>query len=64
MGYRHQEIVDAVGCALTTTIEYDSVGNVTRVTDPRGNDMRYLVNQLNQTLRRNSREEVDVRSLR
>ena len=55
-GYLENAIVDAPGQALTTTYEYDSVGNVTRVIDARGNDKQYAVNQLNQVVRVTSRE--------
>jgi YD repeat-containing protein len=57
-GYLHQTIGDATGFALTTTHEYDAIGNVTRTTDPRGNDTLYTVNQRNQTVRETSREVV------
>ncbi len=56
LGYLHQEIVDAPNLALTSTYEYDQVGNVTRMVDPRGNDTLYQVNALNQVVRERSRE--------
>ena len=55
-GYLHTSIVDATGEALTTAYEYDTVGNVTRVIDPRGNDELYAVNALNQTVRVSTRK--------
>ena len=54
-GYLNEEIVDATGFALTTTYDYDLVGNVIGSTDPRGNDTQYVVNQLDQTVREISR---------
>ncbi|MBK8269905.1 MAG: hypothetical protein IPK83_17075 [Planctomycetes bacterium] len=56
MGYLQQEIIDADGFALTTTYEYDTVGNVTRVIDARGSDTLYTYNSLNQVVRELSRE--------
>lgn len=50
-GYLQSEIVDAPGLALTTTYEYDAVGNVVRTVDPRGADTLRIVNQLNQVVR-------------
>lgn len=47
-GYLQQQIVDASGLALTTTYEYDPVGNLTRVVDPAGHDTLYTRNALNQ----------------
>ncbi|MFQ5411269.1 MAG: DUF6531 domain-containing protein, partial [Phycisphaerae bacterium] len=55
-GYRQNQIIDAPGFALTTTYEYDRVGNVNRVTDPRGHDTQSVYNQLNQVVREISRE--------
>ncbi len=55
-GYRAQEIVDAGGLTLTTTYEYDAVGNVVRTVDPRNHDTLYDVNALDQVLRETSRE--------
>lgn len=57
-GYRESEIIDAGGLALTTTYEYDSVGNVTRLIDPRGYDVLYTFNQRDQLVRTRSREVV------
>ncbi|MEM7392944.1 MAG: hypothetical protein AAF492_11420, partial [Verrucomicrobiota bacterium] len=63
-GYREAEIVDASNFGLTTTWDYDGVGNIVRVTDPRGNDTRYVVNQLNQVVRQVSREVTDGSGVR
>jgi cysteine-rich repeat protein/YD repeat-containing protein len=75
-GYLHQQIIDhahddpndppgsTYHFALTTGYEYDPVGNVTRVTDPRGNDTQFVVNELNQVVRRLSREVTDGSGLR
>jgi RHS repeat-associated protein len=54
-GYLHEEIIDAGALALTTFYEYDDVGNVVRVIDPRGADTQYVVNALNQVVRTLSR---------
>jgi len=58
-GYLHQEIVDAPNFALTTTYEYDLVGNMIRMIDPRGHDTQYIVNELDQVVRKVSREVTD-----
>ncbi len=63
-GYLHEAIVDATDLALTTTYEYDTVGNVTRMTDPRGADEQYIVNQLNQVVRSISRETAPGSGIR
>lgn len=55
-GYLQSEIIDQPGLALTTTYEYDLVGNVIRTIDPRNRDAIYLVNQLNQVIHEISRE--------
>ena len=62
-GYLKDVVIDTNNLALTTTYEYDPVGNVTRTIDPNGNDTQYVVNQLNQVVRRLSRI-VDGNSLR
>jgi len=59
LGYLAQSIVDASGLALTTTYEYDGVGNVVRIVDPRGHDTLYAVNALDQVVRETSREVTD-----
>ncbi|MCK4659818.1 MAG: DUF4347 domain-containing protein [Phycisphaerae bacterium] len=64
MGYLQSETIDAGGFALTTTYEYDLVGNMTKVTDPRGHDTQYWVNQLNQVVRVVSREVTDGSGVR
>lgn len=55
-GYLKSVIVDGNNLALTTTYKYDRVGNVICETDPNGGDRRYIYNQLNQIVRRISRE--------
>jgi len=55
MGYLQSEVVDSGSFNLTTTYEYDSVGNLVRMIDPRGNDTLYAVNALNQVVRETSR---------
>ena len=75
-GYLHQQIIDhehddpndppgsTNHFALTTGYEYDPVGNVTSVIDPRGNDTQFVVNELDQVVRRLSREVTDGSGLR
>ncbi len=63
-GYLREKIVDAPGFALTSTYEYDAVGNVVREIDPRGHDTLYSVNALNQVVRETSREVVDGSGIR
>ena len=55
-GYLQSRIVDAANFRITTTYEYDAVGNRVREIDPRGNDTLYTVNALNQVVRETSRE--------
>ena len=55
-GYLRSEITDAPNFALTTMYDYDLVGNLISVTDPRGNDVQYTVNELNQIVRTTARE--------
>lgn len=64
LGYRQNQIIDATGFALTTTYEYDLVGNVTRTIDPRGHDTQYVFNQLDQVVREISREVTDGSGVR
>ena len=45
--------------ALTTTHEYNIVGQEIRTIDPRGHDTQYIVNQLDQTVQSISREVTD-----
>lgn len=64
MGYLHQQIIDATGLALTTTHEYDSLGRLTREVDPRGNDSLFVVNALDQIVRRSSAEVTPASGVR
>ncbi len=57
-GYRASRIEDAGKLNLTTRYEYDLVGNVVRQIDPRGNDLLVTVNELNQIVRKQSREVI------
>ncbi|MBI3850278.1 MAG: hypothetical protein HY298_08320 [Verrucomicrobia bacterium] len=63
-GYLQQQVVDAGGFNLTTTYEYDAVGNLVRRVDPRTNDTLYAVNALNQIVRRTSRETTNGSGVR
>jgi YD repeat-containing protein len=63
-GYPSCSIVDDTGFSLATTYEYDSIGQLTRLTDPRGGDEQYAVNQLGQTVRSISREVTPGGSVR
>lgn len=54
-GYRQSEIIDAGGFGLTTEYNYNLVGVVNRVTDPRGHDTDYVINQLDQGVLERSR---------
>ena len=56
MGYLKDEIIDANNLALTTTYEYNLVGNVITHIDPRGHDTQYIVNELDRVVREISRE--------
>lgn len=55
-GYLKDEIIDAPGFGLTTTYEYDCLGRMTRITDPRGNDSQIEYNALNQPVKAQTRE--------
>ena len=55
-GYLHETIVDAGGFGLTTTHEYNPVGQVVRTVDPRGYDTQFIVSQWDQIVRGISRE--------
>jgi RHS repeat-associated protein len=57
-GYLESEIIDNTGFSLATSYEYDSVGNVTRTIDSKGNDTQHTYNQLDQIVRSLSREVV------
>jgi RHS repeat-associated protein len=63
-GYLQSEIIDAANMRLTTSYEYDAVGNVVRRIDPRGHDDQYIVNPLDQTVRQISREVADGSGIR
>ncbi|MFC1573029.1 RHS repeat-associated core domain-containing protein, partial [Candidatus Eisenbacteria bacterium] len=63
-GYLKEEVIDAEHLALTTTHEYDVAGNHIRVIDSRGNDTRYIVNQLNQVVQEISAEVTDASGIR
>ena len=39
-------VVDPSGLALTTLFEYDTIGNLTKVTDPRTNSTTFAVNEM------------------
>jgi len=58
-GHLDQVVIDSEYSALTTNFEYDDVGNLILITDPLGHDTQYDVNQLNQVVRRTSREVAD-----
>ena len=59
-GYQKEAIVDAGGLNLTTTRDlYDLVGNVLKVTDPRGHELQFIFSELNQVVRTISREVAD-----
>ncbi len=49
-GYLQTFIRDAGGLNLTTAYQYDAVGNLIQVTDPRGTATQFAVNQLNQVV--------------
>jgi RHS repeat-associated protein len=53
-GYLFQSIEDVGGFELTTTFEYDEVGNIVRVIDPKGNDSLVTFNELNQVVQTQS----------
>ncbi len=55
-GYLREWIVDSTGERLVTRYEYDAVGNLVALTDPRGNETRYVVNAQNQVVREISPE--------
>lgn len=55
-GFLKQQVVDAATLRLTTAYEYDALGNVVKMTDPRGHDTQYTVNALDQIVREASRE--------
>ncbi len=55
-GYLQSFIRDAGGLNLTTAFTHNSVGCVTQIVDPRGNDTQFFVNQLNQVVQVTSRD--------
>ncbi len=58
-GYRMGRVIDAGGFDLATVWHYNRVGRVIREFDSKGNDSRFLVNQLDQVVMERSRE-VDL----
>ncbi len=62
-GFLHQEIVDAAGSAMTTSYEYDALGQAVRVLDPLGHDDLFAHNALDQIVRATSRP-VDAGGVR
>ncbi len=60
-GYRHLSIEDATGFALTSTFEYDILGNVVRSEDPNGDDALFIHNSQDQIARETSSEINGVR---
>ena len=63
-GYQKNKIVDAGNFNLTTTNEYDAVGNIIREIDPRDHDTLYTFNALDQLVREVSREVLDGSGVR
>ena len=63
-GYLKQEIIDEPNFALTTTYEYDKVGNVIRRIDPRGHGTQFIYNSLDQVVREISREVSEGSDIR
>ncbi len=68
-GYLERKILDRgeagdPGIEITTTYEYDCLGRVTRVIDPRGRDDLYLHNELDQVVRHQSRPYDDLVGVR
>jgi YD repeat-containing protein len=63
-GYQRDRIVDAGFLGLKTTMEYDALGNLTRVIDARGHDSLYTVNALNQRVRELSQETATGSGIR
>jgi RHS repeat-associated protein len=54
-GYLLAEVIDVDGFGLTTIYQYDALGRVIRVVDPRGNDTLYVYNDRDQVVRERSR---------
>ncbi|MBW8040906.1 MAG: hypothetical protein FVQ85_13000 [Planctomycetes bacterium] len=63
-GYPKEAIIDLNDLRLTTTYEYDSIGNITRVIDPNGNDSQFVPNQLRQIVRSITRQVTDGSGVR
>lgn len=63
-GYLQSKILDATGFALTSAYEYDDLGRLTRIIDPRGHDTLYTYNALDQVVRETSREVTDGSGVR
>ncbi|NKB23503.1 MAG: hypothetical protein GKR87_03805 [Kiritimatiellae bacterium] len=63
-GYLYETVVDANTLMLTTTYEYDEVGNVTNQVDARGHNSHRYINELDQVVREISREVTDGTGLR
>jgi len=63
-GYLKEKIVDAGNLDLTTTYQHNLVGQVISVTDPRGHDTQFIVNQLDQVVRETSRQVSDTLTVR
>jgi YD repeat-containing protein len=63
-GYLKESIVDANNLALTTTCEYDAVGNAIRLIDPNGSDWRYIYNQIHHVVCEISPEVTDGSGVR
>ncbi len=57
-GYLESETIDAPGLGLTTTYEYDAVGNTTRTVDPKGNDVQFVYNALDEIVQSLSQEVI------
>ena len=55
IGYLETIILDVGHASVVTTYEYDALGEVTKITDGRGNDTQYVRNQLGQVVRQISR---------
>lgn len=63
-GYRLAMVVDAGGLDLTTSYGYDLVGNMILKMDPKGHAMAVTFNELDQVVRKTSREVVDGSGIR
>ena len=50
-GYLEKEIVDVGNFALTTAYEYNAVGRRVKTINPKGGDVQYVVNELDQVVR-------------